>query len=370
MTERREVIPNPEINPADRNFEILEPYAFLRDFTNEANKAKHRVWTQTMLFEPDDVIDTVGEQLKASARRGIDSKLNVDYFSLLVTDGKFNSMPSVSPIKNWTRYRIKRGKREVLADLAINGVDVVLTNPPTTLQRILPSSGRNHIKMAFVDNIAWIGGLNLTDHDFKREDFMMRIEDPRIVQVLATQFLSVNEKKPEDNYAIQCTEDTTLLVDAGIKGSSLILDSTVASVMQAQKSAKLTSQYTPDGKMLSALAYAPEDIDIQVITSGFQEIDETMPKLFEVKNRLVAGVKKKRLTSIPYPNWMHAKVLLIDREMPDNAIAIMGTHNYSTGGVNFGTEEIALQSTNPRFIRNLSQYYDKIYARAINALKN
>ncbi len=101
-----------------------------------------------------------------------------------------------------------------------------------------------------------------------------------------------------------------------------------------------------------------------------KSIDEAMPKLFEVRSRLYAGRKRKLFHMVVYPNWMHSKVLLVDHDSSEKAIAMMGTHNFMTGGVKFGTEEIALQSTNPRFIRNLSNYYDSIYTTAISQSKS
>ncbi|MBI4084764.1 MAG: hypothetical protein HY431_02560 [Candidatus Levybacteria bacterium] len=52
---------------------------------------------------------------------------------------------------------------------------------------------------------------------------------------------------------------------------------------------------------------------------------------------------------------MHAKILLVDR-----AIALLGSHNFSSKGVIMRTAELALQSSDTHLIANLSDFYNSI----------
>lgn len=363
--ERNERPPISENGARNGNFEILRPYDFLQDFTDRAAQAEERVWMQSMYFEADKVFGAVAPALINASGRSVDSRLHVDYFTHMLSGGKINFIPSPNPVEVFNKRRRKREKAAVIDDLTSAGVSVDITNTPRSIGKFMPQAGRNHIKLAFVDDVAWIGGLNLSENDFGREDFMIRITDPRIVDPLAEQFQSINDKRPTADYERPCTEDTVLLVDAGIRGSSIILDRAIEKTRAAQHSVGLVTQITPDGVMRDELAAASEVKDVEVVISAPDQITERAAKFFDRANWLAW---KRKGTDVPiayFPNWVHVKMLLTDREHPDLAEVIVGSNNFLRGGVRWGTEEIALQSTNPTLLANLTRYYEEMKATAL-----
>lgn len=48
--------------------------------------------------------------------------------------------------------------------------------------------GRDHKKISIVDYVAYLGGINLANLDPKRFDFMLKTNNPRIVEILASIF--------------------------------------------------------------------------------------------------------------------------------------------------------------------------------------
>lgn len=360
MPERKERAPISETDTGNGNFEILRPYDFLQDFTDRAAQSQERVWIQSMYFEADKVFGSVAPALINASGRSVDTLLHVDYFTHMLSGGKINFIPSPNPVEVFNKRRRKREKAVAIDDLTKAGVSVDITNTPRSVGKFMPQAGRNHIKLAFVDDVAWIGGLNLSENDFRREDFMIRITDQRIVTPLAEQFQSINDERPTEDYERRCTEDTVLLVDAGIRGSSIILDRAIATTREAQHSLAVVNQITPDGYMREALTEASEEKDVEVVISAHDQITERAAKLFDLANRREWKRKRTNVPILYFPNWVHVKMLLKDREFPDLAEVIVGSNNFLRGGVRWGTEEIALQSTNPILLANLTRYYEDI----------
>ena len=62
-------------------------------------------------------------------------------------------------------------------DLAAAGARVRVTNPVGPLGIYYPA--RNHKKLIVADDVAYIGGINFSDHNFAWRDFMLRIDGGR-----------------------------------------------------------------------------------------------------------------------------------------------------------------------------------------------
>ena len=138
----------------NRNFELLTPAQFLHDFTESARIAQQRIWIQSMYMDPGNVANTVIGLLKDGKRNGLDTRLNLDAYSTMVTVDQVNYIPSLRHEMRVARHSLQLQKREMLNDLIGEGIPVTLLNPPKLVERVLPSRGRNHIKIAFVDNVA------------------------------------------------------------------------------------------------------------------------------------------------------------------------------------------------------------------------
>src|SRR5688500_139910 len=94
-----------------RHFSVLSPIDFLRDVSFEAGRAKKRVWAQAMEVEPGEKIDILLHALTEAAARGIDTRLQADNYSLLVTDGTFNYWPFVNA--SFRKHRNARIKKKL-----------------------------------------------------------------------------------------------------------------------------------------------------------------------------------------------------------------------------------------------------------------
>src|SRR5260221_7686860 len=152
--ERRQPL-EAEPDLGDENFRVLKPKEFLVDFTTRAKKAKKNIWMQAMYFENDDIFNQLAQ---AFAEGGgiIDRRFQVDYFTHMVSNSEINKIPSFSRVKRRIKRANRIGKYEALDMLEEAGVQVNIINEPDALGKFFPNAGRSHIKMSFVDDVAWV----------------------------------------------------------------------------------------------------------------------------------------------------------------------------------------------------------------------
>jgi cardiolipin synthase len=74
----------------------------------------------------------------------------------------------------------------MFADLIKDGVGVRETNPLGHL--LLNYPARNHKKLIIADDVAYVGGVNFSDHNFAWRDFMVRVQDARVTDFLTDDF--------------------------------------------------------------------------------------------------------------------------------------------------------------------------------------
>ena len=340
------------------DFALLSPLEYFAYLRQNIPNAQHRVWLQTMNFEADHFFGLLSDMLGNAAQKNVDTRFTADYFHKMVTDGNIDYIPALSSQERQYREYRRRAKSDEIDRMSRKGVNVNVTNPPkNTWEKFMPASGRNHIKMGIIDDVAFIGGINLSDKDFSRADFMIQINQPALVDALAQVYI---EGRPNDDYEI-AVGSTSLLVDSGQPGKSLILDTGIGMVNSARQTVAVTSQFTPDGKLPVALHCAREmGKDVQAIVSDPNKITEPLAWTFDRQNALELRVAGLEFPIFDYGNWLHVKTILID-EGSNNPEVIVGTHNFSGKGVKWGNQEIALRSTDSALVNNVRRYMNNLH---------
>jgi cardiolipin synthase A/B len=337
------------------HFTVLKPAEFITDVRLEAEQARQRVWAQAMDVEPGEVADTFFHILLESRKRNFDTRFHIDYFSLMVTNGIFNYLPAISGKSRRNRRKKMAAKLKLVEKIENAGIKLLFTNPPTVGDRIFPVRGRNHMKIVVVDDVAWIGGVNFTDPSFLAFDCMVKITDPHLVGEVAYVFEQIDNKEQLRDMSIECTDTTRLLVDGGTINRSLILRHTIELVNHAKDSLILISPLIPDAELLSVLKHAiKKGVKVEIISAD----SKRMPGIFTLLDEFNGFMMRLRGGRIPIQfknHLVHAKILIAD-----NREAIVGSHNFSSRGVRMGTEEIALQSTDPVLVNNLISFYREL----------
>ena len=144
--------------------------------------AKRRILVQAMSFEGDAagrmVANAIGSSSAAHRRVLVD-----DYTRANINDCAVGSRAG---------RRDAALRAEVLATDAMfralvwAGVAVRVTNPILPFGLNYPC--RNHKKLIVADDVAYIGGVNFSDHNFAWPDLMLRLEGPAAADFLADDF--------------------------------------------------------------------------------------------------------------------------------------------------------------------------------------
>lgn len=218
--------------------------------------------------------------------------------------------------------------------------------------------------MAIIDDTAFVGDI----HNFVSKDqpgIMVKLNDPSLVEGLADIHRAAERGRGGQDYEVVATDGTSLMVDAGNLGESLILNRAGLMVDSAQQSVRITSQHTPDGKILKNLQAAQDrGVAVSAFVADPRKVTRPLSRFFDTRSQLL--FKRQGFTTpvFEFPGWIHSNVLLIDEDLP-SAVSIVGTRCFSGTLADWGTQEVALQSQNPGLLQQLQEYVQTLNDVAI-----
>jgi cardiolipin synthase len=170
---------------------LVDAEEFWSALQHDLRAAQERVWLQTLSFEADAAGLPLADALLASD--AADKRLIVDAFSMHIISDRFIYSPR-NALNQHLQAEI-RGTRAMLQRLRTMGVRIGITNPAGLLWHRLPA--RDHRKLVLIDDhVAYIGGINFSEHNFAWHDVMIRIEDPDVAAFLRADFEATWAAKP------------------------------------------------------------------------------------------------------------------------------------------------------------------------------
>lgn len=143
--------------------------------------ARRRVLIQAMTFEGDAAGQAVATAIGLAS--AADRRVLIDDYSRHVTN---DTLLPLMPYQATGLRREARATRAMFSALAAGGTGVRVTNPVGYQPLRFPL--RNHKKLLVIDDVAYIGGINFSDHNFAWHDLMVRIDDPQASDFLAEDF--------------------------------------------------------------------------------------------------------------------------------------------------------------------------------------
>ncbi len=166
------------------NTELLIDFeAFWQRLAEDIACARDRVWVQTFSFEGDVIGKSLASALQVSS--ATDKRLLVDSFSKIVVSDRFLYVPRNFFDSKLRSEVLDTAKLQRLLDNS--RVQVRYGNPFSISPRA--SLNRNHKKLVLIDsNIAYIGGMNFSEHNASWHDMMIRISDCDIAAFLNSDF--------------------------------------------------------------------------------------------------------------------------------------------------------------------------------------
>jgi cardiolipin synthase len=164
--------------------------AFWRAAEPDIRGAKSRLFVQAMTFEADAAGAAVGRAIAEST--AADRRVLVDHYTRFVVNDTFVLSP-----RAWFDAELRREVQATGAmfrSLVSAGVGVRATNPVGPL--LVRYGLRNHKKLIVADNVAYLGGVNFSDHNFAWHDLMLRIEGKEPADFLAEDILATYDGRP------------------------------------------------------------------------------------------------------------------------------------------------------------------------------
>jgi len=154
---------------------LVDGPAFMAQLQRDVAAARRSIRAQVMTFEGDGAGKRFASLLLG--RRDLERTLIIDRYSRFHISDRF--LPSPRNILKASLWQERRETLRAARDLAEDGVRVHWTNPVGIL--FLEFVSRNHKKSVVIDDrIVYIGGINVSDHNFAWHDFMLRIDDERV----------------------------------------------------------------------------------------------------------------------------------------------------------------------------------------------
>ena len=158
--------------------------AFWNSLAQDLQSAKDEVLVQTFSFEGDQVGRCLARAMIESKAR--DRRILADSFSRIVLSDKCLYAPG-----NWFDRQLRQefaATKELHAELQAQGINTKYGNSLGPSPRRLLT--RNHKKLVVIDGrIAYIGGINFSEHNAAWHDMMLRIEDSEAARFLRQDFL-------------------------------------------------------------------------------------------------------------------------------------------------------------------------------------
>ena len=341
---------------------------YFADLARRIGRAKSgsTVTLATMSFIPtDDGIPAVVDALCEAAGRGVRVELAVDAYNFLLSKHKI-----VGPL--WFSGELPRSvpafyreKLAALERLKASGGHYTVTNVPAR-PFMLPFGGRSHIKYSVVDDYVYVGGCNLnTSRDI---DLMAGWQDEAAAAWLRAFATDVrkgrNVRKTLQGRDVteRLGSNTELLIDAGVPKQSVIYKKALELIDEAQESVFITCQFFPNSTTTRHLVAAHRrGVDITVLFNH-----PSQHRLHYPLQQAVVWREQMRSPKVFFAHqlprgerYLHAKLIATERG------AIIGSHNYVTAGVNFGTAEIALLRHDPEFaLAALRSLHQELSSRA------
>lgn len=170
---------------------LVDSEEFWVELQRDLARANSRVWLQTLSLEADAAGLPLADALVDCGAR--DVRVLVDAFSEHILSDRFIYAPG-----NFFREDVRAevaATRRMQRRLQHEGIRIGITNPAGFLWHRLPS--RDHRKLILIDGrIAYLGGINFSEHNFAWHDLMVRIEDEEVTRFLEADFAATWDGAP------------------------------------------------------------------------------------------------------------------------------------------------------------------------------
>ncbi len=322
------------------SFELLEGNAYASSLESLLPRAKKRIVLAAMIVISGKQTDKIFALLRAALKRNVRVHVLLDKYTF--TPYPHGDMPASE------RRRRNHETHSMLAELERQGATVTQVGKI----RLNPFKGRCHVKITVIDDDCFsFGGVNFTDESFAVADYMLHTRNASLADHLEKLTWQIGTQQPPlPDQEIMLNSQSSILFDGGQTKQSIIYEHACQLAEQA-KHVHFVSQMVPSGKLGELIRRKPNTLyynqPLQFTAPGSwaQAFDE---QKYRLQNRYTNS------------RFIHAKFIVFD--MPNGRrAAITGSNNFSYRGVAFGTQEIALQTSDPAICKQLLKFMRKLH---------
>lgn len=300
-------------------YELLVGSAkFLARAAQDMASAKRRVLVQAMTFEGDAAGQSVAAAIGAS--QAVDRRVLVDDYTRHVINDRFLAMTRDAGL-----HAEAAATTAMFEGLIAGGAGVRVTNPVGGNPLRYPL--RNHKKLLVVDDAAYLGGINFSDHNFEWHDLMVRVEDADVAAWCAGGFEADWAGRPQARSGAMPGIE---LIDATGQGNPAAFAPVIAELSSAKRSLEVVSAY-PTFPFVDAMAVSAQNgAEVKLYTPRPNNKPIVRDYLLAVAGQ--SGISL-RLT----PMMTHAKAALIDGE-----VLVLGSSNFDFVSNRTNSEYVAI----------------------------
>lgn len=319
------------------NFDLLDVQAYQNKLLSLLPKAKKRIVVAAMGVLWGNKTDPIFYEISQALQRGVQVHIMLDSYT------RFWSNKPGQPRS--VRLRYKKTKI-LLEELQQAGAHISVVGKIG----LNPFKGRCHIKITVVDDHSFsFGGINFNDESFDNQDYLLYAKNTELAECLAQLVSRISgPQRPLTDAELPFANGQSILFDGGEPGHSIIYDRALELTAQAKR-VWYVSQMTPNGLLVKAMQHTD--------TTFFFNL----PSIMEVPSSWGQAFDQQRfrlVNSYTGQGYIHAKFMLF--ELTDGRRALLsGSNNFNYRGVAYGTQEIALYSTDKKLWQQLHDYLTK-----------
>lgn len=330
------------------NAKLLNANEFYEDFLSQIKSAQQKILIQTMIMQPGPLMDQIIESICEKALVGVKVTILLDNVTYQYDEGILPLVPTIS-LEYLKKYKLLRSQLNIMIEkLRKSGAVVQLQNENKLAEWLWPAWGRNHRKIYIVDNVVWIGGINLHEMGFCSFDVMVRLSENNVVSAWEKVFW---ETRLEGQ--IELGNKSRIFLDSGKSTKSWIYEGVLYEVERSNGKVVFASQFPPQGRLLKLLCKISNRRDVEVYISAKEQyqsiLDKFLLRNFEGTVREFSNIKVRYAMK-----KVHAKMLILD------GLLIVGSHNLVETGILMHTAECALFAVDTALIGEANKFINTI----------
>lgn len=317
------------------NRSVVTSKRYLDSMIADIAKARERVVVLALLVSYDGATWGLFSALESAIARGVEVRITVDeYYLRLYFAGRAS------------RLRETQNKLEHLRSC---GADVTRLKAAS----LHPFKGRCHSKITIIDDVVYsFGGTNIADKAVRNNDFMIRVCNRDVARELYRLCLLIETGEAHQDFQFPLGEGSVVLVDGGRSGNSIIY-SKACELAARSRRVYYVSQFCPTGPLARLLRSTDTKFYFNRSAASAPHIGAML-----TIDKAIGRIR----TSYRCSSYLHSKLILA--ELQDGSRALLsGSHNFKNQGVKYGTQEIALYSTD-------FDLWDQLYVYVANEVAN